>query len=449
MTSSPLHMAAVTASTSKSAQINGHSMSEIQAARFTDAHRPVLLSSATSLGIRPEVDLIRANRVSPKSLVIGTRASALALAQAYLVQATLSSLFPEHAHEFSIAPMTTAGDKNQTSALYLFGGKALWTQELEVALMEGAIDLIVHSCKDVPTSLPEGCELGAILKREDPRDCLVVKAGQSYKRLEDLPDGSVVGTSSVRRVAQLRRAFPKLLFADVRGNLNTRLKKLDDPEGPFTAIILATAGLLRLNMADRITCHLEAPTLYYAVGQGALAIETRSDDIRVHEMVSRLIDWKTSWTVLAEREMLRVLEGGCSVPVGVWSTFNSIQEGRKAHLKMDAVIASLSGDRSITTQMEREITTAQEAEELGRDVAFALIDLGGREILEELGRKVEDAQFEQRHADAVKRAMERAKDPVLSPPKGKEAQLCGRPDAERQALQNGIVKEKPAVNGVH
>jgi len=211
-------MATATPSTSK--HTNGQALANLHSVRLTESHgRPALLSSATSLGIRPEVDLLQQSRLSPKSLVIGTRASALALAQAYLVQATLSSLFPDHAQEFSIAPMTTAGDKNQVSALYLFGGKALWTQELEVALMEGAIDLIVHSCKDVPTSLPEGCELSAILKREDPRDCLVVKKGLEYKTLEELPDGSVVGTSSVRRVAQLRRAFPKLLFADVRGNL--------------------------------------------------------------------------------------------------------------------------------------------------------------------------------------------------------------------------------------
>ena len=178
--------------------------------------RPELLPSATSLDIRPEIDLLTlAHARSPASLVLGTRASALALAQTYLVQATLASLFPKQAKEFSVVSMSTAGDKNQSQALYLMGGKALWTQELEVALMEGGVDLIVHSLKDVPTTLPDGCELGAILDREDPRDCLVVKAGTSYKTLTDLPDGSVVGTSSVRRVAQLRRAFPRLLFADV------------------------------------------------------------------------------------------------------------------------------------------------------------------------------------------------------------------------------------------
>jgi hydroxymethylbilane synthase len=137
----------------------------------------------------------------------------LALAQAYLIQAALASVKPSH--HFHVSPMSTAGDKNQSTALYLLGGKSYWTKELEVALLEGAIDLIVHSLKDVPTSLPDGLELGAITKREDPRDCLVVKQGLKYRSLKDLPDGSVVGTSSVRRVAQLRRAYPKLLFADV------------------------------------------------------------------------------------------------------------------------------------------------------------------------------------------------------------------------------------------
>jgi hydroxymethylbilane synthase len=146
-------------------------------------------------------------------VAIGTRASALALAQAYLVQAALASL--ESSSHFHVTPMSTAGDKNQSTALYLLGGKSYWTKELEVALLEGAIDLIVHSLKDVPTSLPDGLELGAILEREDPRDCLVIKANSPHRSLKDLPEGAVVGTSSVRRVAQLRRAYPKLLFADV------------------------------------------------------------------------------------------------------------------------------------------------------------------------------------------------------------------------------------------
>ena len=184
---------------------------------------------------------------------------------------------------------------------------------------------------------------------------------------------------------------------------NTRLRKLDDPEGPFTAIILATAGLLRLNMADRITSRLEAPTLYYAVGQGALAIETRSQDVRVSAMVQKLNHWETSWRVLAEREMLRVLEGGCSVPVGVWTTLTPVVQDQEAHLKIDAVIASLAGDRSITASIEGVIKSNQDAEALGKEIAFMLIERGGKEILEELGRKVESAAFQQRHEDAVKR----------------------------------------------
>lgn len=175
--------------------------------------RPVFLPTATSLGARDEITAIEATPHLPGQLTIGTRKSKLALVQAQLVREALSQAFPEH--PLHIAPMSTTGDKNQTQALYLMGGKALWTQELEVALLEGAVDLIVHSLKDMPTALPEGCMLGAITQREDERDCLVMKRGLPYKRLDELPAGSVIGTSSVRRVAQLRRSYPQLVFADV------------------------------------------------------------------------------------------------------------------------------------------------------------------------------------------------------------------------------------------
>jgi len=390
---------------------------------------------------------LKAHQRSPTSLVIGTRASALALAQAYLVQATLASFFPDFASDFSIAPMTTAGDKNQTQALYLMGGKALWTQELEVALMEEAIDMIVHCAKDVPTALPAGCELGAILKREDPRDCVVVKKGLEHiKSLQDLPDGSVVGTSSVRRVAQLRRAYPKLLFADVRGNIATRLSKLDEPEGPFSALILASAGLIRLNLSSRITASLDAPTVLYAVGQGALAIETRANDDRVRKMVAKLNEWQTSWRVLAEREMLRVLEGGCSVPVGVVTSLRPIQqqededEPTPSIIKMEGCIVSLSGKTAVRSSYEREISSAEEAEALGQDVAQDLIRKGGKEILEELGRTVKAVDFKDRHTLAVKNAMDRAHEVLKSPEmraKGLPVQEshCGQPELQEKLQQ--------------
>lgn len=234
---------------------------------------------------------------------------------------------------FPITSMSTFGDQNLRSPLYVIGGegKAIWTKELEVALAQGAVDAIVHCLKDVPTELPPGLTLASILEREDPRDALVIKDGLPYKTLDELPPGSVIGTSSVRRVAQLRRRYPNLVFSDVRGNLNTRLAKLDSPTGPYTALVLAAAGLVRLGMASRITAFLSAPVLMYSVGQGSLAIEVRTPpegadprtnrDARIFEMVRSIGDWRATWRAEAERSLLRELEGGCSIPVGVETRF--------------------------------------------------------------------------------------------------------------------------------
>ncbi|BGP34174.1 porphobilinogen deaminase [Rhodotorula toruloides] len=245
---------------------------------------------------------------------LGTRNSKLAMVQTEIVRRELEERWP--GCEIRIFGMTTLGDNVQSQPLYTFGGKALWTKELEVALLSNQVDAIVHSLKDVPTEFPAGCELGAVLEREDPSDALVVKEGLPYTSLEEMPEGSVIGTSSVRRVAQLRRKFPGLKFADVRGNLGTRLRKLDDPNSSYTALILASAGLLRLNMGHRITSSVSSPTLYHAVGQGAIGVEIREGDERSRAIIGSLECWKTSWRTRAERMMLRVLEGGCSVPVG-------------------------------------------------------------------------------------------------------------------------------------
>ncbi|WWD17856.1 porphobilinogen deaminase [Kwoniella shandongensis] len=229
-------------------------------------------------------------------------------------------------YSFSVEWMTTVGDRNQTTPLHLLSpydstqpAKSLWTDELEARLIHGHFDMLVHSFKDVPTILKDGCEIGCVVKREDPRDAFVVKKGLSYTRLEDLPDGSVVGTGSVRRVAQLKRAFPNLVFEDMRGNLNTRLAKLDNPESKFAALILAISGLTRIGLGDRVTTPLSSPTLMHAVGQGALAVEIRSNDLRTRNCLRGLGHWETEWSTAAERGCLRVLEGGCSVPVGVES----------------------------------------------------------------------------------------------------------------------------------
>ncbi|GAA6003385.1 hydroxymethylbilane synthase [Rhodotorula paludigena] len=249
-----------------------------------------------------------------QTFTLGTRNSKLAMVQTEIVRRELEQRWP--GCEIRIFGMTTLGDNVQTQPLYTFGGKALWTKELEVALLCGQVDAIVHSLKDVPTEFPPGCELGAVLEREDPSDALVVKEGLPYTSLDEMPEGSVIGTSSVRRVAQLRRKYPGLKFADVRGNLGTRLKKLDDPTSSYTALILASAGLLRLNLGHRITSSVSSPALYHAVGQGAIGVEIREGDQRARDVIGSLECWKTSWRTRAERMMLRVLEGGCSVPVG-------------------------------------------------------------------------------------------------------------------------------------
>ncbi|PVF93422.1 porphobilinogen deaminase [Serendipita vermifera] len=320
-----------------------------------------------------------------KALVIGSRASKLAQIQTQIVEDALKALHPDQ--PFQVQYMTTEGDKNQSQALYLLGGKALWTKELEVGLLDGSIDLIVHSLKDVPTTLPDGCELGAILQREEPKDSLVVKKGLEYKKLEDMPNGSVIGTSSVRRVALLRRAFPHLIFRDVRGNLNTRLAKLDAEDGPYSALILAAAGLERLGFGDRITSLIGPPVLYPAVGQAALGVEIRSNDPHVSNIVSALTHQPTQWTCLAERACLRVLEGGCSVPVGISSTLTeqtSAGSGTVSVLKMVGTVTSLDGQIQAEAALEGNIKGVKDAEDLGVSLANLLVKNGAESILADI-----------------------------------------------------------------
>lgn len=261
---------------------------------------------------------------------------------------------------FPITSMSTAGDQNVRSPLYVIGGegRAIWTGELEVALAAGAVDAVVHSLKDVPTTLPDGFVLGAISEREDPRDALCIKSGLPYKTLDDLPPGSVIGTSSVRRVAQLRARYPGLVFSDVRGNINTRLAKLDAPTGPYTALVLAAAGLIRINLAHRITAFLSRPVLLHAVGQGSLGIEVRKPppgatpennrDARILAMVQSIGDWRATARAEAERALLRELEGGCSIPVGVETYFEDHDEVEGVRNEKVDVAASVEGSEGHT-----------------------------------------------------------------------------------------------------
>ncbi|KAG5651821.1 hypothetical protein H0H81_007293 [Sphagnurus paluster] len=330
---------------------------------------------------------------SSRKFTLASRASQLAQVQTNIVLASLQEIYPippetsddHQGPTFTTSFMSTAGDKNQSQALYLLGGKALWTKELEVVLKEREVDMLIHSLKDVPTSLPEGCSIGAILKREDPVDSLVVKRGKPWKRLEDLPEGSVVGTSSVRRVAQLRRNFPSLQFLDVRGNLNTRLAKLDAPDGPYAALILAKAGLVRLGMEDRITADLQPPTLYHAVSQGALAIEIRDDDAEALALCRQLTHWETEWMCLAERACLRVLEGGCSVPIGVTSRLDvEAGEHKAGTLTLTGCVTAIAGDLHVEHTLEVRVASAEEAEQVGSRLAKILSETGARKILDDI-----------------------------------------------------------------
>ena len=248
---------------------------------------------------------------------VGSRKSELALIQTKHVIKCLEELNPNN--NFKIITMDTKGDKILNISLPKIGEKSLFTEELENALEDGRVDFIVHSLKDLPTTLREGLAIGAILEREDPRDAVVMSKSYSNCTLETLPPNSVVGTSSLRRSAYLSRNMKHLTVESIRGNLNTRFKKLDDKEGKYAAIILAVAGLKRMGFEDRISEYLDPEDSLYAVGQGALAIECREADPRVITLLEPLNDIESTLRCVAERSFLKNLGGGCSAPVGVSS----------------------------------------------------------------------------------------------------------------------------------
>ena len=315
--------------------------------------------------------------VDTRTVRIGTRKSQLALVQTYWVKAELEKHFPDI--EIEVEKMSTQGDKILDVALAKIGDKGLFTKELEVGMLNHETDFAVHSLKDLPTNLPEGLMLGCVSKRVDPADALVVNSKHQDKQLDTLPEGAVVGTSSLRRLAQLRHHYPHLTFKDVRGNVNTRLAKLD--AGEYDAIILAVAGLQRLDMSDRIHQIIPSEISLHAVGQGALGIECREGDTAILEIIKVLEDADSRDRCYAERSFLRELEGGCQVPIGV-NTF--IEEDT---LTLVGMVASLDGK-----QLIRDTVTGNRsnAEQIGKDLANKLKDQGAREILakifEEVGR---------------------------------------------------------------
>ena len=306
--------------------------------------------------------------MKPK-IIIGTRGSKLALWQAEYIAECLRTMNPGVVVE--LKHIVTTGDKILDVPLAQIGGKGLFTKELEVAMLSGEIDLAVHSLKDMPTELPAGLTLAATTTRMDPHDAFV---SQKYGSLADLPQGAVVGTSSLRRKAQLLRLRPDLNIVSLRGNLDTRLRKLD--EGQFDAIVLAAAGLRRLGWGERITALLSPEECLPAVGQGVLAIETRSADAEILAAVARLDDTEARVCVTAERKFLSVVQGGCQVPVGVFGRMDGSQ------LVLTARILSLDGVRCVEGKVAG---TPAEAESLGDTLAGRLLAAGGKEILAELG----------------------------------------------------------------
>jgi hydroxymethylbilane synthase len=314
--------------------------------------------------------------VDTQIIRIGTRKSQLALVQTYWIKAELEKHFPDL--EIEVEKMSTQGDKILDVPLAKIGDKGLFTKELEVGMLDHTTDLAVHSLKDLPTNLPEGLMLGCVTKRVNPADALVVNEKNKDKQLETLPEGAVVGTSSLRRLAQLRHHFPHLTFKDVRGNVNTRLAKLD--AGEYDAIILAVAGLERLGMSDRIHQVISPEISLHAVGQGALGIECREGDTRILEILKVLEDAESRDRAFAERSFLRELEGGCQVPIGV----NTSIEGDT--LTLVGMVASLDGKQLIKDTISGN---RNDAEQIGKDLANKLRDLGAGEILAKIFAEVD------------------------------------------------------------
>jgi hydroxymethylbilane synthase len=299
---------------------------------------------------------------------IATRKSPLALWQAEYVRDRLLALHPEL--EVELVKMVTQGDKILDTPLAKVGGKGLFVKELETGMLQGDADIAVHSMKDVPVEFPEGLHLAVICEREDPRDAFV---SNTYKSIDELPQGAKVGTSSMRRQCQLREKRPDLEILDLRGNVNTRLKKLD--EGNYDAIILAAAGLKRLGFEERITSFIDTDFSLPAIGQGAVGIECRADDARINALIEPLNDPATRTRVLAERAMNNRLEGGCQVPIGGYAELQGDQ------LVMRGLVGRPDGKEVIRGDIAGP---AERAEELGIALADDLLARGAKAILEEV-----------------------------------------------------------------
>jgi hydroxymethylbilane synthase len=305
------------------------------------------------------------------NLRIATRGSKLALVQSEWVKGEVQTRHPEVRSE--LVKIKTKGDKIVDAPLSKVGGKGLFVKEIEDALLKGDADLAVHSMKDVPARLQKGLKICVYPKREDPRDALV---SGHFRAIEELPRGASVGTSSLRRSAQLLHLRPDLHIIPLRGNVDTRLKRLDS--GDLEAIVLATAGLKRLGLSDRITDHLSPESVLPAVGQGVLGLELREDDPKTQQLISFLNDLETELAVRAERAFLKELEGGCQVPLAGYARVE------KDRIVLDGMVAELDG----SVILRRQVSGAKdEPEELGIDLARQLIAAGADRILGKIYKK--------------------------------------------------------------
>ncbi len=301
---------------------------------------------------------------------IATRGSMLALQQSGTVKATLENLWPQIRFELRI--IKTTGDKITGVALAEVGGKGLFVKEIEDALLDGSADLAVHSMKDVPAALPDGLVIAAVPEREDPRDALIVRGGNT---IGDLCHGARVGTGSLRRSAQIRAMRPDFEVCGLRGNIETRLRKLDS--GQFDAIILAAAGLKRMGWQERVTMYMDPAQFLPAIGQGALGIEARSEDDKILRFLAPIDHRETEITVRAERSLLKELDGGCQVPIGGYARLAG------KIIELSGLVASPDG-----RQLFRVVRSApmEDAVSLGKGVAAELLDMGARKILDEAYR---------------------------------------------------------------
>ena len=301
-----------------------------------------------------------------QTLKIATRRSPLALWQANYVKERLIQIYPELTVE--LVPLITKGDVILDTPLAKIGGKGLFVKELENALLSGEADIAVHSMKDVPMQFPAGLELSVICKREDPRDAFV---SNRYRCLAELPQGARVGTSSLRRQCQLKQLRPDLDIQSLRGNVGTRLSKLDN--GDYDAIILAAAGLIRLELQQCIASFIDVETSLPAAGQGAVGIECRSNDERVKRLLAPLADVQTTACVLAERAMNNHLQGGCQVPIGGYAVLQNNQ------IYLRALVGALDGSKIIRTEGKSAV---ENAEVLGVQVGQQLLEQGADKILQ-------------------------------------------------------------------